>query len=612
MTVFLKQTGKYFWSFLVVLLVTFSWLQSTVFAQAQPEKPARILFLLDASGSMAQPWYQQESRFQAASRIVTAIMDSIQLVNQDVSFGLRAFGEQYPAKDSNCYDTKLEVPFGFQNKNQMTARLKWLRPKGFSPIALSLREAAEEDFKQDDRYAYSIILITDGGESCGGDICATVQALLSKKISFTPYILTLVDYKPLQDEYNCLGKVLRVTNNSEIVPAVQQIMRDNRKVLSVKAVGLSSVPRPHKTVIQTPVVQPRAVTNRPVPTPVEEAEPTRPTAPVVASINKIVRIQYPHKANLLFALPSPKPLLLASRRSIVTLPVPRDMAPPAHSAPVPPSRPVATRPPHPVQPAKKEIKKVDFYATADVNAEKTTLLVYFTDGKGGFYPTEPLMKFLDNKTGKEVKELYRNMAGSEPAPIEMTAGTYDIIIPGSDSKAESVVIQPNKVNKVYIRAGMASLAFYYSTKPDSPITEYKAYVSNRFGERKVTTQPCDQALLYEPANYHVEINTLPKLVYNIDLDFNQLKLVAIPTPGTFQILNAQPREKVQLWYQLGNEYVPFLDMNITGRPSAQKVDLLPGLYQVRYFESPHKPYDVSEILPFSIKSEETTTVTIDN
>lgn len=617
MTIILKQSGKFFCSLFLLLSVTFFWLQSALFAQTHTDKPARVLFLLDASGSMAQPWYQQESRFEAASRIVMAIMDSIQLVNQDVSFGLRAFGEQYPAKDSNCYDTKLEVPFGFQNKNQMSARLNWLRPKGFSPIALSLREAAQEDFTEDNRYAYSIILITDGGESCGGDICATVQELLSKKISFTPYILTLVDYEPLQDEYNCLGKVLTVTQNNEIAPAVQKIMTDNRKFFSVKTIGLKSAPAPTETVIQTPAVRTRPVPT-PVPATIVETEPTQPAVPSlpnIASINKIVRIQNLRKANLLFALPSIKPILIASNQSIITLPVPQEQpAHPVRNTPPspPPNRPVATpQPSRPTPPVNKEIKKVDFYATVD-NAEKTTLLVYFTDGNGKFYPTEPLMKFIDSKTGAEVKQLYRNMSGREPTPIEMTAGTYDIIIPGSDSKAENVVIQENKVNKVYIRAGMASLAFYYSTQPDSPITEYKAYVSNRFGDRKVTTQPCDQALLYEPANYHVEINTLPKLVYNLDLDFNQLKLVAIPTPGTFQILNAQPMEKAQLWHQLGNEYVPFLDMNITGRPSAQKVDLLPGFYQVRYFKAPHKPYDASVIVPFQIKSEETTAITLDN
>lgn len=612
--------------FFFLFFVTFLFPARVLFAQGESiTKPARILFLLDASGSMGNSWNKEESRFQAASRIVIAIMDSIQKVNPDVSFGLRAFGEQYPAKDSNCSDTKLEVEFGYQNQGQMEARLNWLRPRGFSPIALSLKKAAEEDFTEDDHYAYSIILITDGGESCGGDICATVQELLAKKISFTPYILTLIDYKPIQDAYNCLGKVLTVAKEKDIAPAVQKIIRDNRKIFAVKGLGIKRNLDTKAEQPIRPVIQPKNIPQKPVVAPEKKPEPpvvkeepkalvaeqstppVAPSIPATPAINRIVQISAVRKANLLFALPVPKAIKISSTNRIINLPVKNEpVMTPSETKPT-----TRTAAPSPKQSSNSEIKKVDFYATAE-NAEKTTLLVYFTDGKGTFYHTEPLMKLLDNKTGKAVKELYRNMAGGEPAPIVIAPGVYDIIIPGSDSKAEHISIQPNKTNKVYIKAGMASLAFYYSTKPDSPIKEYVAYVSDRFGQRKVTVQPCDQALPYNPANYHVEINTLPKLVYNIDLSFNQVKMVAIPTPGTFQILNTRPMEKIQLWYQLGSEYVPFLDMNISGQPSTQKVNLLPGLYQVRYFKSPHKPYDVSIIVPFQIKSEQTTSITLAN
>lgn len=624
----LKQDSSYLKKIFFFLFFT-TFLIPAQPAKAQPEKakPARILFLLDASGSMANTWNKGESRFQAASRIVIAIMDSIQNVNPDVSFGLRAFGEQYPAKDSNCTDTKLEVNFGCQNQSQMKARLGWLQPRGFSPIALSLKKAAEEDFTEDDHYAYSIILITDGGESCGGDICATVQELLAKKISFTPYILTLIDYKPIQDAYNCLGKVLTIAKEKDIAPAVQKIIGDNRKIFEVNSVGIKIAPVskteyplrpvvPIKNVQKTPLIKPEKEAEPPMEiatTPKEQPKPpTQSSVPETPAIDRIVQKKAVRKANLLFALPAPKPIKFAAKNRILTLPEKnKPLITITQQTVVEPAAKTVVHPSKPKPEIKKEIKKVDFYTTSE-NAEKTTLLVYFTDGKGKFYHTEPLMKIINDKTGKEVKEVYRNMAGSDPAPIEMIAGTYDIIIPGSDSKAEHISILPNKTNKVYIKAGSASLAFYYSTKPDSPIKEYIAYVSDRFGQRKVTTQPCDQAFPYDPANYHVEINTLPKLVYNIDLSFNELRMVVIPTPGTFQVLNTNPMGKIQLWHQLGNEYVPFLDMNITGHPSIQKVNLLPGQYQIRYFNTPHKPYDVSIIIPFQIKSEQTTSITLAN
>lgn len=606
-------------------------------AWSQNQKPARILFLLDASGSMSQPWSAQTTRFQAASKIIVEIMDSIQAVNPDVAFALRAFGDQYPAKDSNCTDTKLEVAFGYKNESQISTRLQWIFPQGFSPIALSLQQAAENDFTEDDQYAYSIILLTDGGETCGGDICATVHNLLSKKISFTPYIITLVDYKPLKNEYDCLGNVLAVTTPQEIKPAVQRILQDNRKILEVKGIGLhpmvKSSPKP-KTVIpvspskpiikekKKPVVVIKAPEPKPVIKPAEKPKPIETKKPVeqpstvvktepkpsVREIDRIVQVSKLRRANILFALPAPKPIVFPSGNRVFTMTIKNE--------PIMTPTVSINKTPKPVirknnPPANNGPKKVDFYTTTE-NAQKTTLLVYFTNGKGKFYYTEPLMKLLNATTGKEIKQLYRNVSGTEPDPIDINEGTYDIVIPGSNSEAAHVTIQPNKTNKVYIKAGLASLAFYYTTEPDKPAKEYTAFVSDRFGSRKVTQQPCDQLLPYEPANYHIEINTIPKLVYNIDLNFSELKEVPIPTPGTFQVLNTSPMEKIQLWYQLGNEYVPFLNMNITGSPDAQKVNLLPGFYQVRYFKSPHKPYDVSIIVPFRIKSEQTTSITLSN
>lgn len=239
----------------------------------QMEKPARILFLMDASSSMLNGWNTSDSRFQTAARLVSAIVDSIHIVNKDVAFAVRVFGTQYAAQEKNCYDTRLEVPFNLGNDAQIKARLKYLTPRGFSPIAWSLKETAEQDFTESNQYAYSIILITDGGESCGGDICATVTNLLSKKISFKPYILSLIDYEPLKLQYECLGKYLTVATEKDIVPAIHTIINDNRKVLSIKGSGLRTLKQDIPPPVATAVTKP--------PMPVVRKEPEVVTAPPV-------------------------------------------------------------------------------------------------------------------------------------------------------------------------------------------------------------------------------------------------------------------------------------------------------------------------------------------
>ncbi len=76
------------------------------YGQSHAQKPARILFLLDASSSMLNEWKGTENRFHAASRVIGAIADSIHVINSDVAFALRVYGNQYSAQDKNCYDSE--------------------------------------------------------------------------------------------------------------------------------------------------------------------------------------------------------------------------------------------------------------------------------------------------------------------------------------------------------------------------------------------------------------------------------------------------------------------------------------------------------------------------
>src|SRR5690606_40613524 len=92
-------------------LLCFCILPKIFLGQTTKEKPARILYLIDGSSSMTYNWSGNETRNKVASRIVSAICDSIFLVNKDVEFAVRTYGTQHPSQDKNCLDTRLEVPF---------------------------------------------------------------------------------------------------------------------------------------------------------------------------------------------------------------------------------------------------------------------------------------------------------------------------------------------------------------------------------------------------------------------------------------------------------------------------------------------------------------------
>ncbi|MCC7029310.1 MAG: VWA domain-containing protein [Chitinophagaceae bacterium] len=201
------------------------------FLFAQPVKKSRILFLLDASSSMTYNWNAKYTRFDIASNILLKIIDSFYALNNEVEFAVRAYGTQYPAQDKNCTDTRLEVPFNIQNVAQINTRLKNMQPLGFSPIAYSLRQAADNELSDARLYDYSIIFITDGGESCNGDVCNTFREFLEKRIKVKPYIIGLDRNEQLNQLYDCMGNFIKVADPDDIDKAVKLIVDANRPLL---------------------------------------------------------------------------------------------------------------------------------------------------------------------------------------------------------------------------------------------------------------------------------------------------------------------------------------------------------------------------------------------
>ena len=193
----------------------------------------RILFLVDESSSMLQQWSNGKPKHKMANEIINKLMDSVIAVNPTVQFSLRVFGNQHTVPEHDCTDTKNEVPFSQDNRTQMSFRLEDMRPLGVTAIAYSLSEAAEHDLVDESKYAYSIILITDGGESCNGDICGVMEKLIRNKVFFKPYVLSLEDEPQLKAEYACLGSYLSVTKQGDITKAVNKIVDAFRPMLTI-------------------------------------------------------------------------------------------------------------------------------------------------------------------------------------------------------------------------------------------------------------------------------------------------------------------------------------------------------------------------------------------
>lgn len=217
----------------------FSLFAFSAFAQ---EKTTRILFLLDASGSMYAN-LNKEVRIDVAKRLLKKALDSLEgLPNVEVA--LRVYGHQSPIKLHDCKDTKLEVPFSKNNYQDMRDKLDAIKPKGTTLIAYSLEQAAN-DFPKDPGARNVIILITDGIEECAGDPCAVSEALQRNGVVLKPFVIGLGGNESFLEAFNCIGKYYNATteenfNSSLNVVILQALNNTTVQVNLIDAYGYAS------------------------------------------------------------------------------------------------------------------------------------------------------------------------------------------------------------------------------------------------------------------------------------------------------------------------------------------------------------------------------------
>ncbi len=181
-----------------------------------------VLFILDASGSMNQKWGQQ-TKFAVATEILSQLLDSLQASPAKVVFGLRVFGHQSARTLNNCQDSRLEVPFSPHSVTEIVNKLKQIKPKGQTPIAYSLQQALN-DFP-DPAAPNAMILITDGIETCQGNICDAAANVVRSGIALRPYIVGLGLNDSTTKAFACLGTLYDVQRHDQLRSTLEVIIR---------------------------------------------------------------------------------------------------------------------------------------------------------------------------------------------------------------------------------------------------------------------------------------------------------------------------------------------------------------------------------------------------
>lgn len=191
---------------------------------------------------MNADWGNGQTRIEAAKEILSKHVDSLQF-SENLEIALRVYGHQSPitATYQDCNDTKLEIPFGPNNFEQVKNKIRTIKAKGTTPIARSL-EAAASDFP-DTNSRNIIILITDGIEACDNDPCVIAKKLHDKKINVTPFVIGLGLDLSYLEKFKCIGSyaeaetkeafrnVLRSVTSKVLINTTAQInINDSQKL----------------------------------------------------------------------------------------------------------------------------------------------------------------------------------------------------------------------------------------------------------------------------------------------------------------------------------------------------------------------------------------------
>lgn len=148
--------------------------------------PVSILVLVDASRSMSEKingsvvggmlglgaQAKDQQKMDAAKVVLENTLARIPL---DVSLGLRVFGQTFNNDGNDCTQTALLVPVGKNNRRIIRDAVGTLKPFGLTPLTYALYQA-EKDLEPIEGNK-TIILISDGVDTCGADPCALIRRL---------------------------------------------------------------------------------------------------------------------------------------------------------------------------------------------------------------------------------------------------------------------------------------------------------------------------------------------------------------------------------------------------------------------------------------------------
>jgi Ca-activated chloride channel homolog len=150
----------------------------------QLKENLNVEIILDASGSMAQP-AGNKAKMEAAKETITKFVEQLP---EEAKVGLRVYGHKGSNADSDknvsCSSSEEIYKMAPKDPGKLQAALKQIKPTGWTPTGMALREAKKDLEKYDGENNTNIVyLVSDGVSTCDDNPVEAAEDLFSSNIS---------------------------------------------------------------------------------------------------------------------------------------------------------------------------------------------------------------------------------------------------------------------------------------------------------------------------------------------------------------------------------------------------------------------------------------------
>jgi len=228
-------------------IVTVSSLRPESGEESVQSPQVNIEFILDASGSMANPTDTGETRMDAAKRVLHDVVDSIPDDEGTINVGFRIYGHvgdnTEATKEESCRSSDLIVPVKGVDRDALNAAIDAAQPTGWTPIARSLARAGKDFPPAGPNVVNAVVLVTDGVETC--DLDPVEVAADFRGRPEVQMVTHVIGFGTTPDEQTVLqgiadaggGTLFGAGNATELRSALFSVLEDLQILVGVGYVG---------------------------------------------------------------------------------------------------------------------------------------------------------------------------------------------------------------------------------------------------------------------------------------------------------------------------------------------------------------------------------------